>query len=199
MRVNLATLPFFDFSRREFLKGAAATAGAFVLGAYIPFSREAFAQDGPAKGPYDPNLFLTIETDSSVTLISKHFEMGQGVTTGLATLVAEELDADWSAMRFAFAPTDPAVYNNLVFGPVMGTGGSTSMAESWEQARKVGAAARMMFVAAAAAKWNVPASGIKVEMGVISNGSGHRATFGELARDARKTPGRPKIVLRRPQ
>jgi isoquinoline 1-oxidoreductase beta subunit len=200
MRVNLATLPFFDFSRREFLKGAAATAGAFVLGAYIPFSREAFAQEqGPAKGPYDPNLFLKIEIDNSVTLISKHFEMGQGVTTGLATLVAEELDADWSAMRFAFAPNDPAVYNNLVFGPVMGTGGSTSMAESWEQARKVGAAARMMFVGAAAAKWNVPASGIKVEMGVISNGSGHRATFGELAADAMKTPVPTEIVLKPPQ
>ena len=94
MRVNLATLPFFDFSRREFLKGAAATAGAFVLGAYIPFSREAFAQEqGPAKGPYDPNLFLKIETDDSVTLISKHLEMGQGSYTGLATIVAEELDA----------------------------------------------------------------------------------------------------------
>ena len=157
MRVNLATLPFFDFSRREFLKGAAATAGVFVLGAYIPFSRQAYAQEhGPAQGPYDPNLFLQIGTDNSVTLLSKHLEMGQGVVTGMATLVAEELDADWSAMRFEFAPNDPAIYNNLVFGPVMGTGGSTSMAESWEQARKVGAAARMMFVAAAAANGMCP-------------------------------------------
>ena len=78
-------------SRREFLIGAAATAGVFVLGAYIPFAKRAFAQEGGSvpKGVYDPNVFLRIGADNSVTLISKHFEMGQGATTGLATLVAE--------------------------------------------------------------------------------------------------------------
>src|SRR5439155_21685316 len=126
-----ATLPMFDFSRREFMKGAAATAGAFVIGAYIPFSGEAYAQEGgPAQGVYDPNVFLKIGADNSVTLISKHFEMGQGVTTGMATLVAEELGADWSTVRFEFAPNNPKLYNNLAFGPIMATGGTTSMAES---------------------------------------------------------------------
>src|SRR5713101_1463984 len=145
-------------SRREFLIGAAAVAGAFVLGTYIPFAKRAFAQEGGGvpKGIFDPNVFLKIGADNTVTLISKHFEMGQGVTTGLATLVAEELDADWPMMRFEFAPSDPQLYHNLLFGPVMATGGSTSMAEAWVQMRQVGAAARMMFIAAAAAKWHVP-------------------------------------------
>ncbi len=197
MRVNLAKLHEFDFSRREFLKGTAATAGAFVLGAYVPFPKGAFAEEAaPAQGIYDPNVFLKIGTDNSVTLISKHFEMGQGVTTGMATLVAEELGADWSAIRFEFAPNNPKLYNNLLFGPIMATGGTTSMAESWVQMRKVGAAARMMFVAAAAAKWNLPAAEIKVEKGVVSHASGRRATFGELAPDAMRVPVPTGVVLK---
>ena len=100
MRVNFATLPFFDFSRREFLRGAAAVTGAYVLGAYIPFSPHAWAQEGgPAQGIYDPNFFLRVDADNSVTLISKHLEMGQGIATGMSTLLAEELGVDWSAMR----------------------------------------------------------------------------------------------------
>jgi isoquinoline 1-oxidoreductase subunit beta len=94
MRVNLAKLHAFDFSRREFLKGAAVTAGAFVLGAHVSLPKGALAQDAVPQGIFDPNVFLNIGADNSVTLISKHFEMGQGVATGLATLVAEELSAD---------------------------------------------------------------------------------------------------------
>jgi isoquinoline 1-oxidoreductase subunit beta len=150
-------------SRRAFLQGVSAAAGTFVLGSYATFPTRVFAEAGPASGVFDPNVFLKIAADNSVTIISKHFEMGQGVTTGLATLIAEELEADWSSTRFEFAPDDATLYNNLLFGPVMGTGGSTSMAESWDQMRKVGAAARMMFVAAAAAKWNVPPGEIEVE------------------------------------
>lgn len=112
---------------------------------------------------FDPNVFIKIGLDNTVTLISKHFEMGQGVTTGLATLVAEELGADWSAMRFEFAPNNPALYNNLIFGPVMATGDTTSIANSWVQMRQAGAAARMMLVAAAAARWATPAGEISVE------------------------------------
>src|SRR5438128_3322424 len=197
MRVNFATLPIFDFARREFIKGAAATAAGFVLGAYIPFSGEVAAQEGggPAQGVYDPNVFLKLGTANSVTLISKHFEMGQGVTTGMATLVAEELGADWSVMRFEFAPNKPELYKNLLFG-VMATGGTTSMAESWEQMRQVGAAARMMLVTAAATRWNVPASEIQVEKGVVSHSSGRRATFGELANDTIKVPVPKEITLK---
>jgi isoquinoline 1-oxidoreductase subunit beta len=197
MRVNLAKLHIFDFSRREFLKSAAATAGAFVLGAHISSPKAAGTQEAVPQGIFDPNVFLKIGADNSVTVISKHFEMGQGVTTGLATLVAEELGADWSTIRFEFAPNTPKLYNNLLFGPVMATGGTTSMANSWEQMRQVGAAARLMFVAAAAAKWNVPAAEIEVEKGIVSHGrSGRRATFGELAADAMRVPVPANVALK---
>jgi len=196
MRVNFATLPFYDFSRREFLKGAAASAGAFVLGAYVPLSSEALPQEGgPAPGIYDPNVFLRIGPDNSVTLISKHFEMGQGIVNGMATLVAEELGADWSAMRFEFAPNNPDLYKNLVFG-VMATGGTTSTPESWDQMRQVGAAARIMFVEAAAKRWNVSASEVKVERGVIRHSAGRHTTFGELAAEAMKVPVPKEVVLK---
>ena len=198
MRVNFATLPFFDFSRREFLRGAAAVTGAYVLGAYIPFSPHAWAQEGgPAQGIYDPNFFLRVDADNSVTLISKHLEMGQGIATGMSTLLAEELGVDWSAMRFEFAPSRSDLYNNLLFGPVMGTGGSTSTAECWEQTRKMGAAARAMFIAAAAERWNVAVGEITLEKGVIGHGAGHRATLGELTAEAMKMPV-PKDVKLKP-
>jgi isoquinoline 1-oxidoreductase subunit beta len=142
-------------------------------------------------------VFLKIGADNSVTIISKHFEMGQGGTTGLATLIAEELGADWSKVRFEFAPNDPKLYNNLLFGPIMATGGTTSIAESWEQMRQVGAAARMMFIAAAAAKWKAPAADIKVEKGIVRHArSGQRATLGELAADAMRVPVPAKVELK---
>jgi len=189
----------FDFSRREFMKGAAATAGAFVLGTYIPFPKSVVAQEGgPAPGIHDPNVFLKISADNSVTLLSKHFEMGQGITTGMATLVAEELGADWSSMRFEFAPNNPELYKNLIFG-VMATGGSTSAAEAWDQMRQVGAAARTMFVNAAAAKWKVSPEEIKVEKGVLTHAPGQRATFGELTTEAMKTPVPKDVVLKTPK
>ena len=142
-----------------------------------------------APGIFDPNVFLRIDADNTVTILSKHFEMGQGITTGLATLVAEELEADWSQMRVAFAPNNPKLYNNLAYGPHMLTGGSTSLSNSWEQMRKVGAAARIMLATAAASRWGVRAEEIEVTKGVVSHrGSKRSVTFGELAADAAKVP-----------
>ncbi len=197
MRVDFSKPKSFDASRRKFLESAAATAGAFVLGTYVRFPAAALAQElAPAQGIFDPNVFLKVGTDGWVTILSKHFEMGQGVTTGLATLVAEELEADWSKVRFEFAPNNPNLYNNLLFGPVMATGGTTSMANSWDQMRRVGAAARVMFVEAAASRWSVPAREIKVEKSVVSHASGRRATFGELAADAMRMPVPAEVTLK---
>src|SRR5262245_45731904 len=99
-------------ARRSFLKAAGAAGAALVLGAHIPLARRALAASAPAPAPgnVDPNVFLRIGADNTVTLLCKHFEMGQGISTGLATLVAEELDADWSQLRVAFAPHNPRLY-----------------------------------------------------------------------------------------
>jgi len=196
MRVDIEKLTRFDFTRRELLQ---ATAGAFVLGTAVAIPRMSYGQEGaPPPGPFEPNVFLKIAPDNSVTLLSKHLEMGQGASTGMATMVAEELGADWALMKFEHAPSNPAVYNNLLFGPIMATGGSSSTPESWVQMRQVGGAARMMFTQAAAAKWGVPASSITIKKSVVSDGSaGHRATLGELAVDAMRLPV-PKAVTLKP-
>lgn len=187
-------------TRRRFLQHAAAATGAFVLGCYVPLRNRALAQGALASGVFDPNVFLKIGADNSVTILSKHFEMGQGIATGLATLIAEELAADWSKVRVEFAPNNPKLYNNLVFGPYMATGGSTSIVNSWEQMRKVGAAARMMLVAAAAQEWGVAPGEITVANGVLRHAAtGRRATFGELAADAMRVPVPSEVPLKQPK
>src|SRR5207237_6407667 len=108
---------------------------------------------------------------------------------GLASLVADELDADWSLVRTEYAPSDPTRYNNLAFGPMQGTGGSSAIANSFMQYRSAGAAARAMLVAAAAETWHVPASEIRTSKSTLTHASGRRATYGEMAVAAsRQTP-----------
>ena len=131
-----------NVSRRDFMKGS----GALVLGVAFPASSLAQVTGKS----FAPNAFVRIGADNTVTVIVKHLEMGQGTYTGLPTLVAEELGADWAQIRAEGAPADAKVYNNLFWGPAQGTGGSTALANSYEQLRKAGAAARAMLVAAAA-------------------------------------------------
>jgi isoquinoline 1-oxidoreductase subunit beta len=164
-------------SRRSVLgTGAAGLLLAFV---WAPAGSRVARAAAPAV--LAPNAFVRIAPDNTVTVIIKHLEMGQGVYTGLAAIVAEELDADWSQMRAESAPADAKLYANLAFGTIQGTGGSTAVANSWEQLRKAGATARAMLVAAAAQTWKVPAGEITVKNGVVSHASGKSATFGALA------------------
>jgi len=151
--------------------------------------------EGAATGPLAPNPFVRVGTDNLVTVVCKHHEMGQGNMTGLASLVAEEIDADWAQMRSEAAPADATRYNNLLFGPMQGTGGSTAIANSYLQYRSAGAAARAMLVAAAADAWKVPASEVKVAKGVLSHASGKHATFGQMAEAAsrQQVPGKPAL------
>src|SRR2546421_6953433 len=173
------------FSRRSILKAGAG----LVLGVYVARGGKAFAQRPPAAANVNvaPNTFLIIKPDDTVTVLCKHIEFGQGPLTGMATLVAEELDADWSQMRADHAPSNPVLYKNLLFG-VQGTGGSSAIANSYEQMRKVGAAARAMLVGAAADAWNVPASEITVVNGVIKHRSGKEGRFGAFAEKAMQQP-----------
>src|SRR5262245_8793814 len=128
-------------TRRVFLKGAAAGAAGLVIGMRLPVQQSvAVAQ---ATEPFAPNAFLRIGQDGIVTVISKHIEFGQGTFTGIATILAEELDADWSSIRVESAPANVKLYGNNAWGrAAQGTGGSTSIANSWDELRKAGAEAR---------------------------------------------------------
>ncbi len=161
-------------SRRGFLQGAGALGAALVVG----FDSRGIAM-AAQQADLVANPFVKILADNTVVVIAKHFEMGQGTTTGLATLVAEELDADWSQVRTEWAPANAKVYANLLFG-AQGTGGSTAIANSFEQYRVAGAVVRDLLVRAAAAEWGVPAGKVTVENGSVKAG-GKRASFGQLA------------------
>ena len=189
-------------SRRRFLQGAAGlTLAVYVSGA------AAQAAGGPGKtvakaapAAFEPNAFVRIGTDNSVTVIVKHLEMGQGTYTGLPTLVAEELDAAWSQVKVEGAPADAKRYNNLLWGPSQGTGGSTAMANSFEQMRKAGAAARAMLVAAAAEQWKVAPAQITVRDGVVMHAASRRkASFGQLAARAAQRPVPEEVKLKDPK
>ncbi len=189
-------LPPTSVTRRRFLQAGTAAGVGLLVGFDLRPGR-AFAQAG---GGSAPNAFVRIAPDNTVTIIAKHIEFGQGTYTGLATILAEELDADWAQVRVESAPADATRYNNLLFGAVQGTGGSTAMANSWEQLRKAGASARAMLVAAAAGAWGVPASEIAVERGVLSHArTGRRATFGEMAAAAAAVPPPADVKLKDPR
>ncbi|HEY1058388.1 MAG TPA: xanthine dehydrogenase family protein molybdopterin-binding subunit [Limnobacter sp.] len=194
-----------NISRRRFVQAGAGLTLGFVIPGAVQAAMSA-AESGPGKtlgsaaaGSFEPNAFLKIGTDNTVTVISKHLEMGQGTYTGLATLVAEELDAAWGSVKVEGAIADATRYNNLLWGPAQGNGGSTAMANSFEQMRKAGAAARAMLVSAAAKQWKVPASEITVSEGVVRHNSGKKATFGELAEAAAQEKAPETVVLKKPE
>ena len=142
-----------EVTRRDFIRVGATAGAALTLAFYLPGCGPAETAGKGAKaaaaGPaFEPNAFLRIGHDGSVTVISKHLEMGQGSYTGLATIVAEELDADWSRVKVEGAPADAKRYANTQWGGAQGTGGSSAIANSWEQLRKAGATARAMLVSA---------------------------------------------------
>lgn len=185
-------------NRRQFLKGAAGSALGLTIGfTWIGRGNGRFAE--AAAGNLAPNAFLRITPDGTVTVIAKHMEMGQGAYTGIATMVAEELDADWSRVKVESAPADASRYANSLLG-IQGTGGSTAMANSWQQLRQAGATARAMLVAAAAAQWGVPASTITVEQGVVRHGPSKRQSgFGELVQAAAALPVPESVPLKDPK
>ncbi|MGP1255510.1 MAG: molybdopterin cofactor-binding domain-containing protein [Kiloniellales bacterium] len=174
-------------TRRSFLAGSAG----LVIAAVLP--RPSLA--GRRAGAFAPNAFVRVAEDSSVTVLVKHSEFGQGTWTGLTTMVAEELDADWSQMRAENAPANVELYASSIFG-VQGTGGSTATPASWIPMRQAGAAARAMIVEAAARLWALPAEEIDVSAGIVSHAaSGRTATFGDLATAAAdsRPPTEPRL------
>ncbi|MEW5962313.1 MAG: xanthine dehydrogenase family protein molybdopterin-binding subunit [Pseudomonadota bacterium] len=191
-RYALPTEPADATTRRTFLKIAGS--GLVLALAPLPLPSGADAAAASGRG-FAPNPFLIIAPDDTVTVVVKHLDKGQGSATGLATLVAEELDARWEQVLTEFAPADATRYNNLLWGPMQGTGGSTAIANSFLQYRKAGATARAMLVAAAAKAWGVPAAEITVQQGRLAHVSGKSATLGEMASAAaeQSVPAEPAL------
>ena len=183
-------------SRRAILQGGSA----LVIGFMLPAGLGKLAAQAPGRGgspPVDPNAFIRIAPDSTVTVLVKHIEFGQGPFTGLATLVAEEMDADWADIRAEHAPGDQKLYANLFMG-MQGTGGSTAMANSYIQMRKAGAMARWMLVNAAAQSWGVDAARITIENGIISEPGGKQGRFGDFVAAAAKLTPPQDVQLKDP-
>ncbi|MGQ0528414.1 MAG: molybdopterin cofactor-binding domain-containing protein, partial [Panacagrimonas sp.] len=208
-RLNADALPVpINLTRRQFVQGVGGLAVGVVIGpvlsacgAKTDSSAPAAAGSGTAAAAdFAPNAFVRVTADNRVIVVAKHLEMGQGTYTGLATLVAEELDADWAQVSVEGAPADNTRYGNQQMGGMQGTGGSNAMADSHLQMRRAGAAARAMLVSAAAAQWKVPASEITVSKGVITHaGSSQQATFGALAEAAGKQAIPETLVLKDPK
>ena len=181
-------------SRRDVVVAATLAGGALLVGC-SPADLMS-AGSNVEVGAFGP--FVKIAPDGAVTVVSKHIEFGQGNHAGLAAIVAEELDADWSRVRVEQAPANAKLYANGALGAQL-TGGSSAISNSWEQLRKAGATARAMFVQAAANRWNVPVGEITVKDSVLTHVSGKSATFGELVADAAKVPPPADVKLKDPK
>jgi len=176
----MTTAPVLN--RREFLKTGAAGGAALVVAFHLPGSAFAAAEDQEKKTPNPLNAWVRITPDNRVTLILGKSEMGQGAMTALPMILAEELYLDWKQVSVEQAPTDPKIYDH-------GTGGSGSVAGSWLPLRRAGAAAREMFVTAAAQHWNVSRDTCKAQNGGVLHGARKQfLTYGELVEDAAKLP-----------
>jgi isoquinoline 1-oxidoreductase beta subunit len=176
-----------ELTRRDLLRNSLLSGAGLFIAFHVP--RKALAATAPAKKPPpDPNAFVRIAPDDSVTVLLAHSEMGQGIWTTLAMLVAEELECDWSKIRVEHAPAAP-VYAHPAFGLQM-TGGSTTSWSEFDRYRTVGAMARAMLVRAAAAQWKTDPGKLRTENGFVFHGT-RKLSYGELAVAAQaQTPPR---------
>ncbi|MFO0838103.1 MAG: xanthine dehydrogenase family protein molybdopterin-binding subunit [Phycisphaerae bacterium] len=186
-----------ELSRREVLKSAALAGGGLVLGFHLgPATRAVAAQ--PDAAPFEPNAFIRIGLDDTITVLANHSEMGQGTYTSLPMLVAEELDADWTKVRVEAAPVANA-YRHTAFGMQM-VGGSSSTWSEWQRLRSAGATARAMLVQAAAEEWKVDPAACKTENGhVIHAETSRRMPYGRLAAAAAKLTPPKDVALKDPK
>ena len=180
-------------SRRSFLVGVSAVGGGLALSLAVPFEPVRTAEKTS-----EVNAWLLIGSDNSVVIRIARAEMGQGAQTGLAMLVAEELECDWSKVRTEFASPQENVRRGRVWGD-MSTGASRSIASSQSYLRHAGAIAREMLIAAAAARWNVPPADCVAAASVITHRpSGRTVTFGAVAEDAARVEPPADVKLKDP-
>jgi isoquinoline 1-oxidoreductase subunit beta len=181
-------------SRGEFIRSSSAFGAGLALALALPL-RAAHAADAPAV--FAPNAWVRIAPDNTVTVMVSKSEMGQGVSIGLPTILADELDAAIGQVRFEFAPADPA-YNDPEFGSMV-TGGSTSVANGWMPLRKAGATARAMLITAAAKGWGVDESTCVARAGNVYHVPTSRSvSYGSLANAAATLPVPANVPLKAP-
>jgi CO/xanthine dehydrogenase Mo-binding subunit len=180
-------------SRRAFLEASALVGGGLVLGFQLGAPRAAGAAETAG---FRPNAWISVRPDGAVTLICHRNEMGQDVHTSLAMLLAEELAVDPRSVRVEQAPVDPAVFTNQLLGAQI-TGGSTSVRDAWEPLRMAGSSARRLLVAAAAAKWGVPAAECRAEDGQVLHPERGSLAYGALADAAARQRITPEVLLKR--
>ncbi|MGH8676764.1 MAG: molybdopterin cofactor-binding domain-containing protein, partial [Burkholderiales bacterium] len=180
-----------DTNRRDFLVKTIAVSGGLMLGIRLPTQAQAA---NTAQGP-EVTHWVVIQPDDTVVIRIARSELGQGTMTGLAQLVAEELECDWSKVRAEYADVNEHVRRNRPWGS-MSTGGSRGIRDSHEYVREGGAAAREMLLAAAAQQWGVPAAECRAAKSVITHtASNRKTTFGKVASLASKmeVPAKPKL------
>lgn len=178
--------------RRHFLQQASALSGALVLGFQAP-SASAAAAPQP-----EVTHWVVIQPDDTIIIRIARSELGQGSMTGLAMLVAEELECDWSKVRTEYANVNEHMRRDKIWKD-MTTAGSRGIRDSNEYLRQAGAAARTMLINAAAQQWNVPAAECRASQSVVTHGSNRRATFGELAAAASTGPVPTQVPLKNPK
>jgi len=182
-------------NRRQFLKTSAALGAGLVIGFQLSGCDQQPHID--ANGQLIPNAWLKISTKNVITLIVDKSEMGQGVTTALPTLIAEELEVSLDKIVVEFAPA-ARIYSNRLF-MIQATGGSTSVSSSWQHLRKVGASARQLLISAAAKNWRVDETQCRAEDGFVYHGlSNKRVPYGDLAATASRLP-KPSVTLKSKQ
>jgi isoquinoline 1-oxidoreductase beta subunit len=182
-----------QISRRQFLGTSSAVTGSLVVGFRIPFASVASAQGTAAQ---EINAWVVVQPDDTVVIRIARSEMGQGTLTGLAQLVAEELECDWAKVKTEYPTPGENLARNRVWGNYS-TGGSRGIRDSNEYVRKGGATARVMLVQAAANDWKVPASECTVEKGVITHKATNRSTtYGKVATAAAKIPPATEVALK---
>jgi isoquinoline 1-oxidoreductase beta subunit len=187
---------FPRLSRRSFVASVAALGGGLALGFRLPTG---LAPARAASGANEVNAWVVIQPDDAVVIRVARSEMGQGITTSLPMLVAEELECDWNKVRAEFPGPEENLRRHRAWGD-MSTGGSRSVRSSQEYLRKAGAAAREMLVAAAAQRWNVPAAECQTAKSVITHKpTGRTLRFGEVAEAAAKLPPPAEPKLKDPK
>lgn len=192
--MNSAKFPGPDLSRRGLLKGSALTLGGLVLSTWLPplvarsAAAEAVAPGRPGATQFEGfGAFVQIGGDGRVRVISPKIEMGQGAQTGIAMMVAEELEVGLDQVQIQEAPPNGALYTDTIL-QFQATGGSSSTRYTWEPLRKAGATARMLLTQAAAIRWKVAPSQCRAEHGQIHGPQGQVAGYGELANAAAQLP-----------